>query len=100
MEHLKARRSPTIRKISWKPAERDFRAHGRFDGRAHSKSLQLWLDKNRNVLLALDSAALAAIEAVLLTFVHRITARSGFAIPRHFLPFRSRAISATMAAQF
>lgn len=43
----------------WKPVERDVGAHGRFDNRAKSNSVQLWLDKNRNVLLALGAGAIA-----------------------------------------
>jgi short-subunit dehydrogenase len=36
----------------WAPVERDFGAHGRFDRRARASSVQLWMNKNRNVLAA------------------------------------------------
>jgi NAD(P)-dependent dehydrogenase (short-subunit alcohol dehydrogenase family) len=34
----------------WKPVERDYGAHGRFDSRARSSSVQLWMNKHRNAL--------------------------------------------------
>jgi NAD(P)-dependent dehydrogenase (short-subunit alcohol dehydrogenase family) len=43
----------------WKPVERDFGAHGRFDERARSFSPQLWLNKNRNLVAGITVAAAA-----------------------------------------
>ena len=40
----------------WSPADRDFGAHGDFDNRAHAFSLQLWLNKNRQLLLGIGAA--------------------------------------------
>jgi short-subunit dehydrogenase len=44
----------------WSPVERDVGAHGRFDKRARSGSVQLWLNKNRNVLAAVGIGAALA----------------------------------------
>lgn len=40
----------------WSPLDRDFGAHGDFDNRAHAFSWQLWLDKNRRLLLGIGAA--------------------------------------------
>lgn len=44
----------------WEPLPGDHGAHGRFDGRAREKSLQLWLSMHRNSL-ALAAGALAGL---------------------------------------
>ncbi len=48
----------------WKPADggdgKDFGAHGRFDSRAHGRSLQLWASQHRLALCSAGAAALAA----------------------------------------
>jgi short-subunit dehydrogenase len=40
----------------WNPVERDFGAHGDFDDRAQAFSWQVWLDKNRRLLLGIGAA--------------------------------------------
>jgi NAD(P)-dependent dehydrogenase (short-subunit alcohol dehydrogenase family) len=45
----------------WKPVPGPYRAHGRFDQKAHQHSLGLWLAMNRNWLLAGGAAALALL---------------------------------------
>jgi short-subunit dehydrogenase len=47
---LQGPRKPDHPENFWKPVERDMGAHGRFDSRARSSSIQLWLNKNRNAL--------------------------------------------------
>jgi NAD(P)-dependent dehydrogenase (short-subunit alcohol dehydrogenase family) len=44
----------------WEPVEHDFGSHGRFDGRALSSSVQLRINKHRNVLATLGFIAFAA----------------------------------------
>ncbi len=47
----------------WKPVSGDHGAHGRFDGRAHSRSVQLWLTMHRGAI-ALGAGALAMLGAL------------------------------------
>ena len=48
----------------WKPVERDFGAHGRFDSRAHQVSPQLWTQEHRALaLLAAGAVGVAAAVA-------------------------------------
>jgi NAD(P)-dependent dehydrogenase (short-subunit alcohol dehydrogenase family) len=50
----------------WKPADddKDYGAHGSFDSRSHSRSLQTWLSQHRTpVLLGLAAAAAGAVGA-------------------------------------
>jgi short-subunit dehydrogenase len=47
---------PTRPDNLWSPVDRDFGAHGDFDNRAHAFSLQFWLNKNGQVLLAIGAA--------------------------------------------
>ncbi len=44
----------------WKPVPGDHGAHGDFDQRARSRSTQLWLDRNRNLLLLAGLGLLGA----------------------------------------
>ncbi len=43
----------------FKPVDKDFGAHGRFDDRAHKRSIQLWLTTHRRQLAAVGIAGLA-----------------------------------------
>jgi NAD(P)-dependent dehydrogenase (short-subunit alcohol dehydrogenase family) len=49
----------------WKPVPRDAGAHGRFDDRAHPRSLQLWASMHRRAAAASAGAALAAAAGLL-----------------------------------
>jgi NAD(P)-dependent dehydrogenase (short-subunit alcohol dehydrogenase family) len=49
----------------WKPADgsdgRDYGAHGRFDDRAHQRSLQMWASQHHGLLGAVAAATMAAM---------------------------------------
>jgi NAD(P)-dependent dehydrogenase (short-subunit alcohol dehydrogenase family) len=63
-------RPPTGLANLWEPAdeERDFGAHGEFDDRAHSRSVQTWLSRHRRPVLI---AATAAAAGTALTLARR-----------------------------
>ena len=44
----------------WEPVPGDLGAHGRFDGRAHPRSLQAWLSAHRRALVATGTAVVAS----------------------------------------
>jgi NADP-dependent 3-hydroxy acid dehydrogenase YdfG len=61
-QQTKEPENPTRPNNLFKPVSGNFGAHGNFDNRAHKFSLQLWLDKHRNVWLGalLGGAAIAS----------------------------------------
>jgi NAD(P)-dependent dehydrogenase (short-subunit alcohol dehydrogenase family) len=52
------------------PVEHDFGAHGNFDRRAKKFSIELWLDKNRWIFLAVILVVAAIVAACFLTHSH------------------------------
>ncbi|MBB4918499.1 SDR family oxidoreductase [Streptosporangium saharense] len=57
---------PTGTANLWRPAdeERDYGAHGAFDERAHSRSFQAWLSRNRGLAALTVAGGAAAVAAV------------------------------------
>ncbi|MEV4092070.1 SDR family oxidoreductase [Streptosporangium saharense] len=57
---------PTGTANLWRPAdeERDYGAHGAFDDRAHSRSFQAWLSRNRGLAALTVAGGAAAVAAV------------------------------------
>ncbi|MER7131603.1 SDR family oxidoreductase, partial [Streptosporangium saharense] len=57
---------PTGMANLWRPAdeERDYGAHGAFDDRAHSRSFQAWLSRNRGLAALTVAGGAAAVAAV------------------------------------
>jgi NAD(P)-dependent dehydrogenase (short-subunit alcohol dehydrogenase family) len=52
------------------PVEKDFGAHGNFDGRAKKFSIELWLDKNRATVFVVILITTAIIAGLLLAHSH------------------------------
>jgi NAD(P)-dependent dehydrogenase (short-subunit alcohol dehydrogenase family) len=65
----------------WEPVPGDHGAHGRFDERAHSSSLQLWLTMRRRALV-IGAALLAGAGAVALSYRSTGAPRRGAPTPQ------------------
>lgn len=64
---LTSEKAPTGISNLWEPADedKDYGAHGGFDGRSHSRSVQVWLSQHRRLVAAAALAAAALGAAAL-----------------------------------
>jgi NAD(P)-dependent dehydrogenase (short-subunit alcohol dehydrogenase family) len=63
-QQTEAPRDPHRPANLWAPVPGDHGAHGRFDDRAHARSLQLWATTHRGTVAGLAGAALAGLAAL------------------------------------
>jgi short-subunit dehydrogenase len=63
-QQTEAPRDPNRPANLWVPVPGDHGAHGRFDDRAHRRSLQLWATTHRGTVAGLAGAALAGLAAL------------------------------------